>query len=333
MTEPRFLVVRLGSLGDIVHAFPAVSGLRTSFPNAEIIWLTHPKWEFLVKTGGLATEVWTVDTRNWSSVRSILARVRKHRFEAAIDYQGLWKSAAIPFLARIPRRIGFSSETIREAGVPFLYTDRVKVSGKRHVADQNAELSARAGAHIAVGDVKLRVPQDDEKVVWARIARDGTEEYVVLSPGGGWGSKCWPSERYGLLAAKLFEQFGLRSVINVGPREEDLAARVMQAAGNSQPIQFAGSLGQLMALLKNASAVVAGDTGPLHLADALGTRVIAIFGPTDPARNGPYQRSGVVLRWEGATTTYKRETEPDESLLHISVDEVMSAIRGLREAA
>ncbi len=88
-----------------------------------------------------------------------------------------------------------------------------------------------------------------------------------------------------------------------------------------------------MALLKNASAVVAGDTGPLHLADALGTSVVAIFGPTDPARNGPYRRSGVVLRWEGAATTYKREAEPDESLLHISVDEVMSAIRGLRAAA
>jgi heptosyltransferase I len=333
MTEPKFLVVRLGSLGDIVHAFPAVSGLRTSFPNAEIIWLTHPKWEFLVKTSELATEVWTMDTRNWSNVRSLLARIRKHRFEAAIDFQGLWKSAAIPFLARIPRRIGFSSETIREAGVPILYTDRVKVSAERHVSDQNAELSARAGARIATGDVTLRVPEDDEKVVRARIAQDGTEEYIVLSPGGGWGSKCWPAERYGTLADRLFEQFGLRSVINVGPGEEHSAAKVMQATGNSQPIQFTGSLGQLMALLNNASAVVAGDTGPLHLADALGTRVIAIFGPTDPARNGPYQRSGVVLRWEGATTTYKRKTEPDESLLHISVDEVMNAIRGLREAA
>jgi heptosyltransferase-1 len=333
MTEPRFLVVRLGSLGDIVHAFPAVSGLRTSFPNAEVIWLTHPKWEFLVKTAGLATQIWTVDTRNWSNVRSILTRIRKLRFEAAIDYQGLWKSAAIPFLAQIPRRIGFSSETIREVGVPFLYTDRVRVSAERHIADQNAELSARAGAIIATGSVTLRVPEDDEKVVRARIAHYGTEEYIVLSPGGGWGSKCWPAGRYGVLAEKLFEQFGLRSVINVGPGEEHLATNVMRAAGNSQPIQFTGSLGQLMALLKNASAVVAGDTGPLHLADALGTRVIAIFGPTAPARNGPYQRSGIVLRWEGATTTYKRETEPDESLLHISVDEVMSAIRGLREAA
>jgi len=332
MTEPRFLVVRLGSLGDIVHAFPAVSGLRTSFPNAEIIWLTHPKWEFLVNSSELAT-VWTVDTRNWSNVRGILARIRKHRFETAIDYQGLWKSAVIPFLARIPRRIGFSSETIRESGVPILYTDRVKASALRHVADQNGELSARVGARFSTGDINLLIAPDDEKIVQARLAKDGTEEYIVLSPGGGWRSKCWPAERYGLLAQKVLQQLGLRSVINVGPGEGDLAAKVADAAGDAQPIQFTGSLGQLMALLKNASAVVAGDTGPLHLADALRTRGVAIFGPTDPARNGPYRRSGVVLRWEGAATTYKRKTEPDESLLHISVDEVMTAIRGLREAA
>jgi heptosyltransferase-1 len=333
MTETRFLVVRLGSLGDIVHAFPAVSGLRNSFPNAEIIWLTHPKWEFLVKTSGLVTEVWTVETRNWSNLREVLRRIRKYRFETAIDYQGLWKSAAIPFLARVPRRIGFSSETVREAGVPLLYTDRVRVSTNGHVADQNGELSVRGGARIPIGGVTLQVPTEDEKVVRARLAQEGIDDYIVLSPGGGWRSKCWPAQRYGSLAERILEEFGLRSVINVGPGEEDLAAQLVNASGNARAVPFTGSLGQLMALLKNATEVVAGDTGPLHLADALGTRVVAIFGPTDPARNGPYRRSGVVLRWEGSTTTYKRGAETDESLLHISVEEVLSALRGMRGAA
>lgn len=330
MTEQRFLVVRLGSLGDIVHAFPAVSGLRNSFPNGEIIWVTHPKWEFLVRTAELATEVWTVDTRDWSNARQVLRRVRKRRFEIAIDYQGLWKSGAIPFLAGVPRRIGFSSQTVREAGVPLLYTDRVKVSATAHVADQNGELSARAGARIPIGDAALRVPSEDEQVVQARLAQEGIDDYVVLSPGGGWRSKCWPAERYGMLAKMMVEEFGLRSVINAGPGEEELAKAVVRASGNAQPLPFTGSLGQLMALLKNASAVVAGDTGPLHLADAVGARVVAIFGPTDPARNGPYRRSGVVLRWEGAATTYKRGAETDKSLLHISVDQVLSALRGMR---
>jgi lipopolysaccharide heptosyltransferase I len=333
MPERRFLVVRLGSLGDIVHAFPAVSALRETFPEAEISWLTHPKWDLLVRSSDLATDIWTIDTRNWHSLRGILKRLRQHRFDTAIDYQGLWKSAAIPFLARVPERIGFSSATVRESGVPVLYTKRVKVNGAVHVADQNGELSLQAGARTATAGVGLQIPDDDNRIVRARLLAENVVDYVVLSPGGGWRSKCWPAERFGQLAKQIFEEFGLRCVINVGPDEEDLSEVVLRSAGGAQPVSFTGSLGQLMALLKRASAVVAGDTGPLHLADAVGTCVVAIFGPTDPARNGPYRRSGVVLRWEGATTTYKRGDTADESLLHISVDQVMNALRGLRSAA
>ena len=333
MSERRFLVVRLGSLGDIVHAFPAVSALRESFPNAEISWLTHPKWELLVRSSNLATDIWTVDTRDWHNLRGILKRLRQHRFDIAIDYQGLWKSAAIPFLARVPERIGFSSATIREAGVPLLYSKRVKVNGAAHVAEQNGELSLRAGVRAATSGVSLEIPDDDHRVVRARLLAENVVDYFVLSPGGGWRSKCWPGERFGQLARQILREFGMRCVINVGPGEEDLADVVLRTAEGAQAVSFTGSLGQLMALLKNATAVVAGDTGPLHLADALGTCVVAIFGPTDPARNGPYRHSGVVLRWECATTSYKRGDTADDSLLHISVDQVMDALRGLRNGA
>src|SRR5215831_10411597 len=173
MTDPSFLAVRLGSLGDIVHSFPAVSGLRKSFPNSEVVWLTHPKWEFLVQSAALAKDVWTIDTRDWRNVRGILARIRERRFDTAVDYQGLWKSAGIAFLAGVPRRIGFSSQTVREWGVPILYTDRVATDSARHVADQNGELSARAGAHIPTGDVNLTVPDQDQLVVSARLEAEG----------------------------------------------------------------------------------------------------------------------------------------------------------------
>jgi len=333
MAERKFLVVRLGSLGDIVHTFPAVASLRESFPNAEIVWLTHPKWESLVRSSGLTNEIWTLDTRDWASLKGILGRIRRRRFGAAIDYQGLWKSASMPFLSGVPTRIGFSSETVREVGVPLLYTHCVRVNQASHLADQNGELSERAGAKTGAGGVRLNIQPEHEALVKKTLAAQGIAEYVVLSPGGGWRSKCWPAERFGKLAAFISEELKLKSVINAGPGEEDLVQAVLAASGSSRPATYNGNLGELMALLKNASAVVAGDTGPLHLADALGAPIVAIFGPTDPARNGPYWHSGVVLRWEGAETTYKRATEPDESLLHISVDEVMSALRGLREAA
>src|SRR2546423_1615264 len=145
MPEPRFLVVRLGSLGDILHTFPAVAALRESFPSAEIVWLTHPRWEFLVGTSGLSLGVWTVDTRTLSSLRHTTSRLRQSSFAAAIDYQGLWKSAMLPFFGAVPRRIGFSPSTVREFGVPLLYTEYVNTT-TAHIADQNGELSLRAGA-------------------------------------------------------------------------------------------------------------------------------------------------------------------------------------------
>src|ERR1700722_16031682 len=120
MAERRFLVVRLGSLGDIVHTFPAVAALRESFPTSEIVWLTHPRWRALIDSSSLASEVWTVETRALSSLRDVIRHLRQKPWTAAIDYQGLWKSAMLPFFAGVKRRIGFSSATIREFGVPVL---------------------------------------------------------------------------------------------------------------------------------------------------------------------------------------------------------------------
>ena len=336
MSEPRFLVVRLGSLGDIVHTFPAVAGLRESFPSADIIWLTHPRWKALVESSELATEIWETETRSFASVREILARIREKHFNVAIDYQGLWKSAALPFLGRIPRRIGFSSYTIREFGVPLLYTDRVR-STLTHIADQNGELSLCAGARSGVGSVTLSVPSLQEAFVVQLLRSSSIDRYVVLSPAGGWRSKCWPPERYGALCQQIRANLGLRCVLNQGPGDDACIAAVKSASGEADPIAYNGSLGQLMALLRNALCIVGGDTGPLHLAVALGTPVVALFGPTDPARNGPYRSVGApgrsaVLRSPGSKTTYKRADQPDPALLQLEVTTVFNAVRTLVEA-
>ena len=333
MPEQRFLVVRLGSLGDIVHTLPAVAALRESFHGAEIIWLTHPRWKALVESSGLATDIWETETRSYRSVRETTGRIRKKRFTAAIDYQGLWKSALLPFLGRVPRRIGFSLLTIREFGVPILYTDRVSCTAT-HIADQNGELSLRAGATNAVGAAVLTVPLIQEAFVLQLLQGFAIERYVVLSPAGGWRSKCWPPDRYGALSQKIHRELGLRCVLNYGPGEEELISAVKASSGEADPITYNGSLGQLMAFLRNAVCIVGGDTGPLHLAVALGTPAVALFGPTDPARNGPYRpgdRSAassinIVLRSPNAVTTYKRGGQPDPSILELTVDMVFNAV-------
>jgi heptosyltransferase-1 len=334
MPEPRFLVVRLGSLGDILHTFPAVAALRQFFPAAEIIWLTHPRWKFLVGTSGLTSDVWTVETRALSSLREVIRRLRQSSFSAAIDYQGLWKSAMLPFFGAVPKRIGFSSATVREFGVPLLYTERVETT-KAHVAEQNGDLSLRAGAQRGTAPVSLKIPAEDQGAVCARLRAQGLDRYIVLSPGGGWRSKCWPAERFGALCSKLRESLSLRAIVNAGPGDDDLAAAVVRTSGDAAPFVHHGSLGELMALLRGAACVVAGDTGPLHLAAAIGTPLVALFGPTDPARNGPYQvgnphaseYKNIVLRVPGVRTTHARDEQPHPSMLGITLDQVFEAVR------
>jgi heptosyltransferase I len=333
MPEPRFLVVRLGSLGDIIHTFPAVATLRESFPDARIVWLTHPRWSFLVQSSNLASEIWTVETRIRASLRGMIGRLRQHSWTAAIDYQGLWKSAMLPFLAGVTRRIGFSSETIREFGVPILYTDRVKTS-KAHIAEQNGDLSLRAGARGGTARVSLQIPEQDQASVCSYLQSQGLQRYVVLSPGGGWRSKCWPAERFGILSRKLWESVGLRCVVNAGPGDDDLAAALVASSGGAEPLVYRSNLGELMALLKGAACVVGGDTGPVHLGAMLNRPVIALFGPTDPARNGPYssgdatssRQRNIVLRVSNVRTTHARGLQTHASMLAITADEVFEAV-------
>jgi heptosyltransferase-1 len=335
MGEPHFLVVRLGSLGDIVHTFPAVAALRESFPAARIVWITHPRWKMLVESSGLASEIETVETRSLSSLRGAIRQQRKWHWDASIDYQGLWKSAALPFLGGVKRRIGFSSKTIREFGVPILYTERVRAS-RAHIAEQNGELSVRAGAQRVAAPVTLQVSQQEQAALSAYLRENGVDRYIVLSPGGGWRSKCWPAERFGSLCRRIDESLHFRCIVNVGPGEEDLVAAIGAASGDARPLVYEGSLAQLMALLRGAGCVVGGDTGPLHLAVALGTKTVALFGPTDPARNGPYRgpetsASGacrdIVLRAPNVRTTHNRGREPDASMLAIEFDAVFDAVR------
>jgi lipopolysaccharide heptosyltransferase I len=347
MAEPRFLVLRLGSLGDIVHTFPGVAALREAFPASEIVWLTHPRWSSLVKSSGLASEVRNIEPRSLNSLRGAIRQVRSSEWDAAIDYQGLWKSAALPFFGGVARRIGFSSHTIREYGVPLLYSDRVEAE-TTHIAEQNGELSMRVGARRVSAQFALGISPENEAAVRAQLQRCGVERYVVLSPGGGWRSKCWPAERFGALCREIRESLGLRCVVNYGPGEDDLGKAVRAASGDTDPLLYDGELGQLMAMLLGATCIVGGDTGPLHLAIALGTPAVALYGPTDPKRNGPYHVTStpisarqaaigevtapyfgddIVLRAANATRTHARIDQTDPSMLAIDVPSVFAALK------
>lgn len=323
MADERFLVIRLGSLGDLVHTLPAVAALRDAFPAARIDWVVERKWAALLHGCPDISDVIPLE-RNWWG--PTLQRLRAMRYTCALDFQGLYKSALLAFLSGARRRVGFSPGFAREGGAVFFYTQRVSPS-PGHMVEQNRALAEAAGGRRGAYRFALRVPGEAQADVDRRLAAAGAPEFFVLSPGGGWRSKCWPAERYGELCRELTRRHGRRGVVNFGPDERDLAEAVCHVAAAERPIMFETDIPQLMALLGRAKIVVAGDTGPLHLAVALGTPVVGLYGPTDPERNGPYCADDMVVRNARAEeTTYKRGSEHSASMLSITVEQVLAAV-------
>ena len=349
-SEPaRILVVRLGSLGDILHTLPAVAGLRRAFPAARIGWAVEERWSELLAARGssegppspqkpLVDVVHPVNTlawrtapfsdETWKEAREALRGLRGAGYEIAIDFQGAIKSALLAQLSRAPRRIGFAQPWERPAS---LFYTRGLFTRRRHVVDQNLEL-ARALAPQIQALVRYDLPCDPaaERVCRAELERRGLRDFAILNPGAGWGAKRWPAERYAQVARALAEA-GLASLVNHGPGEESLAQEVVESsAGAAQAL--ACSLGELIAFTRRARIFVGGDTGPMHLATALRVPVVALFGPTDPARNGPYEpgeplsrgRRAVVMRSPLSATSHARRSQPDEGLLAISAAEVIA---------
>ncbi|HKD63088.1 MAG TPA: glycosyltransferase family 9 protein [Candidatus Acidoferrales bacterium] len=322
----RFLLVRLSSLGDVVHAVPAASGLRDAFPEAQIDWVIDARWQRLLEGNPDLNEVIVYDRRKSGGLSSSIRKLRAARYTCAIDFQGLYKSALLALASGAPRRIGFQSSYAREGLVSMLYTDHVNPRGP-HKVDHNRTLVERAGAHLAAPRFPLAIrPEDDELVVRELQSRSITDFYV-LNPGGGWVSKCWPAERYGELHRQLATRHGWRGVVTVGPGEENLARDLIRAAGDSAPVAIPLALGPLMALLRRAKLIVSGDTGPLHLASALGTPVVGLFGPTDPARNGPFSPGDISVRNpRHSITTYARGASYSPAMLSITIDQVVDAV-------
>jgi heptosyltransferase I len=345
----KLLILRLGSMGDILHALPGAAALRRAFPSATIGWAVEQRWSELLCARGaenaaagapekplvdrlhfINTVAWRkapFSNRMWKEAWSAMSALRAARYALAVDFQGAWKSAGLALWSAAPERIGLDRP--RERPAAMFYTRRVLTTA-RHVVDQGLELAAAASGQ-APGPPCFPLPCSATSENWCNgeLRRRGLQDFALLSPGGGWGAKLWPSENYGEVAAALARQ-GLPSLINFGPREEELVRAVEQASGGAaQPLCC--SLGELIALTRRARLFIGGDSGPMHLAAALGVPVVAIFGPTDPARNGPYGTRSIVLRHADSATSYTHHDRPDDALRSIPAAEVLRAALRLLE--
>jgi heptosyltransferase-1 len=343
----RLLIVRLGAMGDIIHTLPAVAALRAALPQADFGWIVEERWAELLcavstpRSGQrspqrpLADRLHVVNTARWRSsllsshtweqAAAGLSDLRAGRYEVAVDFQGAIRSAILARLSRAPIIYGFRQP--RESIASMFYTREVLVEGT-HIIEQNRSLAeAVTGTKLGIPRTQFPLEPAADQQCERLLAHLNLEQFAILNPGAGWGAKRWPPERYGYVSKRL-AGLGLRSLVNFGPGEEDLA-RAVEAASAGNAIARSSSLTELIALTRRARLFIGGDTGPLHLAAALGIPVVGIYGPTNPARNGPYGTCATVLRSDLSQTNHSRRAAPELGLLAIGPEEVFLAARQL----
>jgi len=335
-------------MGDILHALPAVTALRQAHPDWVIDWVVEPRWEALLAAGGsirlqgesdsfarnaaqpIVDKLHFAPTRGWRKaplsrntlreIKALRRALRACKYEAVLDLQGALRSAVVGGLAGSKRLIG--EDHPRERAARWLFTERVHTQGP-HVIEQDIELAAAvAGDNLSYLTPLLPVDQDAEAWVDRILPRDADRPVALINPGAGWGAKRWPAERYAAVARGLIDR-GLRVLVNVGPGEEPLAEAIVQSAGEATPLTC--TLKQLIALTRRVDLALAGDTGPLHLACALGRPVVGIYGPTDPSRNGPFGTRFRVLRSPESRRDHTRHATPEAGLMTISPEDVLRA--------
>lgn len=294
----RILIVKLGSIGDIIHTLPSLAAIRRAFPQAEISWVAEERSAEILRGNPMIDNLIEADTqslRGGMVIEEILLNVskqirdlRKFRFDVAIDFQGLWKSAMIAKLAGAKRRWGFSKEGLREPSSRLMLTESVETPPQIHVIRKNLALAASA-LQINVPDENFEFPiatSDEHRAEASEIASSAGGDFAVLNPGGGWVTKLWHAEKFGRLADRLWDEKGIVSVVATGPTEIDLADRVAASSNSGKLILTQPSLKGFYELAKQAKVYVGGDTGPTHIAVAAKAPVVGLFGPTEWWRNG-----------------------------------------------
>jgi lipopolysaccharide heptosyltransferase I len=329
----RILIVRMSALGDIVHALPVLAALRDAYPDAEIDWLVDQRYAGVLNlVEGLSRRI-----IGRPQLRQAIRAMRTRHYDAAIDLQGLLKSSMMARLSGAKRVIGFDAAALRERLARVFYTETAAVLPAAHIVAKNRSVLEVLGIQPRAVRFPFRVP--DSRVadaVAAEARAGGHDRFALINPGAAWPNKRWPADRFGALAARVRDRHALPSFVLWGYGEEALADAVVAASQGAATRAPETSLGDLLAIASRAALMISGDTGPLHLAAAMHTPIVGLYGPTWPERNGPWDPNDVVVsRAAECSCHHKRrcrrlpaadQFKAGVCLTGIGVDEVLEAV-------
>jgi ADP-heptose:LPS heptosyltransferase len=354
----KILIVRLSALGDIVHALPVLAAIKKAMPAAQVDWLVEESYASILSiASGLHRRIIvrarrsfeTPDTRSFGGVRGYHAAAKflwNQDYDIALDLQGLIKSAIWARLSFATRVVGFDAPNLREPHAAFLYSETVtpdirlsgrqavrpsgrpavRPSGEQHVIWKNLSILQALQIDPDTIDLPLEA-QASEATSGAIAGAGGSRGFIVINPGAAWPNKRWPAARFGALAASLRDRTGLSSLVTWGPSERELAEAVASASAGAASPAPATSVPDLAVLMREAALVVSGDTGPLHIAAAMGTPLVGLYGPTWPERNGPWDPRDVVISRAGVCVCHhKRQCLRGAPCINeITLEEVVAA--------
>ncbi len=340
----KILIVKLGSIGDIVHTLPALAAIHNSLPEAEISWVVEKRAAEILRGNPFISRLIEIDTKSLrqktnprkflAHVRDELGRLREWKFDVALDFQGLLKSALVGKLSGAKNIYGFSSGSLKEPASRIFLSRSVRTSRRSNVILKNLNLANRSLklklSADEIGEMNFPIALEDKHRAEADefISSIGGGDFAILNPGGGWPAKLWPAERFGELADRIWNDLEIASAITYGPDEKELAERVIGASGSGKAFAAPLSLRGFFALAQKAKIYVGGDTGPTHLAVAANTPVVGIFGPTEWWRNGSPRKNDIGVRRDDIKIhECTRRSNSKCACMDIEVETVFQAVR------
>jgi len=294
-------ILRLNSIGEIIHTLPVVDVLKEKFPDARLTWIAEKQMAPLLKHHPGVDQLLLIDSRRWQrglfspsvwkEVFLFLQYFRSQEFDVALDFQGIFRTSALARFSGAGRRIGMcrADRHLRWSG--FLLNEmNHKTAGKSHRIEKNLAMLESLEIDSANHALNFHIHADEEAVEYVsqELKKLDLQDFILVNPGGGWITKIWELQKFSKLIDSIYNDLNLPALILWGPGEKHMADRIARKCISPAVVSFSTNLSEAIALVAQSRLVVSGDTGPLHVASAMGIPVVGIYGPTDPNLNGPW---------------------------------------------